>query len=105
MLTFTLNWVGVLTLIVTIILPVLTGLVTTRLTSSAKKATVTAVLAALTGFLSELLNALNTGTAYDVGAALLLWLGSFIVSVALYYGFWKPTGVTERAQELPGLVK
>jgi small basic protein len=105
MLQFTFSWVGILTLVVTVILPVLTGLVTTKLTSPGKKAIVLALLAAITGFGSELLNALTTNTAYDVFAGLLTFITAFVIAVALHFGFWKPVGTTDAAQSTPGFIK
>lgn len=88
------TWVQVLTFLVAVALPVLVALVTQRMASSGLKAAVLAALAAATGFLSELLDALVNQTPYDVGAALLIWLGSFVIAVAVHFGLWKPGGVT-----------
>ena len=90
----------VIGLVVSTILPVLTGLVTTRLTSGGVKAVVLAALAAVTGLGTELLNAINSGTQYDLGTGLVLALTAFIVGVALHYGLWKPTMVSEKAQNV-----
>lgn len=105
MLQFAFSWVGILTLVVTVILPILTGLVTTRLTSSGKKAVVLALLSALTGFGAELLNALTNGQVYDVFTGLLTAFTAFLIAVALHFGFWKPVGASEAAQSVGGFVK
>lgn len=88
------SWVQVLTLLVSVVLPALVALVTKRMASSGVKAVVLALLAALVGFLSELLHAMVTALSFDVGTVLLTWLTSFIVAVAAHYGLLKPTGLT-----------
>lgn len=105
MLTFTFSWVLVLTLLVSTVLPVLVGLVTSRVTSSGKKAVLLAILSAVTGFLSELLAALQAGTPYDIFAGLVTAIGVFIVAVALHFGLWKPTGVSSKVQGEHGLIE
>jgi hypothetical protein len=105
MLTFIFSWVTLLTLIVGTVLPVLVALVTTRVTSSGKKAVLLAVLSAITGLLSELLNALQAGVSYDLFAGLVTAVTVFIVAVALHFGLWKPTGVAAKVQGDKGLVR
>ena len=85
-------------LLVSTILPILTGLVTTRVTSSAIKAIILAGLSALTGLLTELMASINAGTAYDLGNGLVLALTAFLVAVAMHFGLWKPTTVADKAQ-------
>ena len=86
-------------LLIAFILPVLVGLVTTRVTSGALKAWLLAGLSLVTALLVELARALTAGTTYDLGVALLTALPAFVVSVASHYGLWKATGVTEKAQD------
>jgi hypothetical protein len=105
MIQFTLTWIGILTLVVNDVLPIITGLATTRLTSPAKKAIVLALLSAITGFGAELLNALVNHTVYDAGAGLLTAFTAFIIAVALHFGFWKPVGAAAAAQSTPGFIK
>ena len=90
----------ILGLIVSTVLPILTGLVTTRVTSSAWKAVILAGLAAVTGLGTELLASINAGTTYDLGNGLILALTSFLVAVAMHFGLWKPTTVAEKAQNV-----
>lgn len=88
------SWVQILTLVVSIVLPVLVALVTRYNAHPGVKAVALALMAAVVGFLSELLDAVHSGHPYDAGAGALTWLGSFIVAVAVHYGLWKPTGIT-----------
>lgn len=92
---FTLDPAVVVQLLVAFLLPVLVGLVTTRVTSSGRRAWLLAGLTLATSLLVELGRALTAGTGYDVGVALLAALPAFVVSVATHYGLWKPSGVTD----------
>lgn len=98
--TFDLNVWQVVQLIVAVILPVVVGLVTTRVTNSNVKATLLLVISGVTAFLTELLASVNSGTSFDAATALLATLTTFIIGVALHYGLWKPVGVSEKAQAL-----
>ncbi|MFJ6487130.1 hypothetical protein [Streptomyces californicus] len=87
-------WLG---LAIGVVLPVLVGLVTTRVTSSGTKAVLLLFLTALNGFLVELA---NPGDNYQVGSAVVLWAVSFATGVLTHFGLWKPTGVAGRAQDV-----
>jgi hypothetical protein len=100
MLTFSLSWPLIIGLLVSTVLPLLVGIVTTRVTRPGRKAALLAGLAALTGFLSELGDALTSGTAYDVGTGLVFALTSFLVAVGLHFGIYKPTGASAAAQAI-----
>jgi hypothetical protein len=88
-----------LALLVSTVFPLLVGLVTKRTTNAGTKAVLLALLALLSQLAAELGDALQHGTAYNLGTGLLLGLTSFLVAVGMHYGLWKPTGVTEKAQE------
>jgi len=98
MIAFTLDPLTVVHLVVAFVLPVVVGLVTTRVTSSSTRAWVLSALTLVTSLLVELGRAIESGTTYDVGVALLAALPAFVISVSTYYGLWKPTGVTDAAQ-------
>ena len=97
---FTLDPLAVVQLLIAFILPVLVGLVTTRVTSPAVKAWLLAGLSLITSLLVELGRSIASGTTYDLGVALLAALPAFVVSVASHYGLWRPTGVTETVQAI-----
>lgn len=86
-------WLG---LAISVILPVLVGLVTTRVTHAGAKAVLLLALTALNGFLVELSTA---GDDYDLGSAVVLTLVSFGTAVLSHFGLWKPTGVSGKAQD------
>lgn len=102
MLTFSLDTVQVLQLVLSTLLPLVVAIVTRRVTHGGVKAALLAALSLVTSVLAQIVDALQTGTTLDVGAALLLALPTFIVAVAMHYGLWKPTGAAEAIQERVG---
>lgn len=97
---FSLDPLTVVQFVIAFLLPVLVGLVTTRVTSGALKAWLLAGLSLATSLLVELARALSSGEVYDLGLALFVALPAFVVSVATHYGLWKPTGVAGAAQSV-----
>lgn len=92
MIEFNIDWILVLQFVIATLLPLLVGIVTTRVTSPAAKAVLLAVLSFIAGILTEITQALVNGEVYDVGAGLLRFLSIFVVSVATYFGLWsRPT--------------
>lgn len=83
-----------LTFLVSAVLPLIVGYVTTTLTSSKYQALLLALLAAITGFVSEWISDIQTGLGFSLWTAIFTWLTSFVVAVATHYGFWNPTGVS-----------
>lgn len=97
--TFTLDGAAVIQLLVATILPILVGLVTTRVTSSGRKAWLLALLALVTSVLIGWGNAINTNEVFDIGASLIAAIPTFAIAVATHYGLWKPTGIAGTAQD------
>lgn len=87
----------VLSFVVATVLPLLVGLVTTRVTSPGVRATLLLALSAVTGLLTELLEASTSSDSYDLGQGLLTALTVFVVGVAMHFGLWKPTGASSAA--------
>lgn len=98
MIEFTLPMWQLFQLLAAVVFPLLVGLVTSRTTNPARKAVFLAGLAVLTSLATELAAALQANTPYDLGQALILAVGSFLVAVGLHYGLWKPTGAAAAAQ-------
>ncbi|AXH70158.1 holin [Microbacterium phage KaiHaiDragon] len=96
------DWPLIVGMIVSVVLPLLVGLATTRITNSGVRATILAVLAALTGLLTELGNALTAGVTYNLGMGLVFALASFLVAVGMHFGIYKPTGASTAAQNALG---
>lgn len=88
-------WLGLLT---SVVLPVLVGLVTSRVTNSGVRAVLLLALSALNGFLVAF--AAPHPDGYSVGTAAILTLVSFGTGVLTHFGLWKPTGVSLKAQSL-----
>lgn len=100
MLTSNLDWVQVLGLVVSIILPIIVALVTNAKLDGRWKAVLLALLSAVTGFGTEVLRALTEHLPYDVGQGLLSAFAAFIVATAMYFGLWRPTGLTSSGNGL-----
>ena len=96
---FTLDPGLTIQLILTIIMPIVVGLITKKTTSSALKAWLLAGTTLATSVLTGLYDAIINSGVFDLGMALLLAIPAFAISVATHYGLWKPTGVSEVAQE------
>ncbi|MFH8627744.1 hypothetical protein ACH4A8_38655 [Streptomyces vietnamensis] len=86
-------WLG---LLVSVVLPVLVGLVTTRVTHAGTKAVLLLALSGLNGFLVELA---SPAPGWDAGTAAVLALVSFATAVLAHFGLWKPTGLSGKAQD------
>lgn len=99
-LAFNLEPALIVGLLVSTVLPLLVGLVTTRVTSGGVKAVLLAVLALVTSLLTELGVAIGSGQAYDIGQGLLLALPTFLIAVGMHYGLWKPTTASAKAQNV-----
>lgn len=97
---FSTSGVQVLSLLIGVFLPILVGLVTKTVTSPGTKASILALLSAITGLLTELLASTQANVSYDLAQGVLTAFATFVVGVAVHFGFWKPTGVTQKAQEL-----
>lgn len=100
MFVFTLDPALVVQLILAVFLPIAVGLVTTRVTSGAKKAWLLAGLSLVTSLFTQLGAALASHSVFDIGLALLAVIPAFAISVATYYGLWKPTGIGQAAQDV-----
>ncbi|MFD8949475.1 hypothetical protein ACFV0B_11530 [Streptomyces xanthophaeus] len=86
-------WLG---LLISVVLPVIVGLVTTRVTSAGTKAVLLLALSTLNGLLVEIA---NPGPGFDLGTAAVLALVAFTTGVLTHFGLWKPTGVSGKAQD------
>lgn len=99
--TFSLPPVVVIGLVLTVLLPAVTGWVTNSSWSSKAKTIFHAAVSALGGLLAELADSLTTGSAYDIGIGLLTAIGVFAAGVFTYRQFYKAedstgTSVAER---------
>jgi len=97
---FTIDPALVVGLLVSTVLPLLVGLVTTRVTDGGIKAVLLAGLALVTSLLTELGVAISNGVTYDLGQGLLLAIPTFLIAVGMHYGLWKPVGASQKAQSV-----
>lgn len=86
-------WIG---LAVSVVLPVLVGLVTTRVTSPGTKGVLLLALSTVDGLLVEIA---NPGPGVDLGTTAILALVAFGTGVLTHFGLWKPAGVSGKAQD------
>lgn len=86
----------IVSLMVGVVLPLLVGYVTKAGWSGGVRAVTLAFLSAVSGFLS---NYLEAGTAFDWRTTFLTMLGTFLIGVGVHFGFWKPVGVTEKVKQ------
>lgn len=93
------DWPLIVGMIVSVVLPLLVGLVTKTVTNGGTKAIILAALAAVTGLLTELGNALTAGVTYNLGMGLVFALAAFLVAVGMHFGIYKPTGASAAAQK------
>lgn len=92
MIEFNIDWILVLQFVIATVLPLLVGIVTTKVTSPARKAILLAVLAFFAGILTEIVDALVRDAVYDVGAGLLRFGSILVVAIAMHFGVWsRPT--------------
>jgi len=95
---FTLDPALIIGLLVSTVLPLLVGLVTTRVTNGGIKAVLLAGLALVTALLTELGVAVSNGETYDLGRGLLIAIPTFLIAVGMHFGLWKPVGAATAAQ-------
>lgn len=86
-----------LTLLVSVILPIIVGLVTTKVTSANLKALALLGLALVTSLVTNWILAVQTGHPFDLWGALYTFGSVFLIGVASHFGLWKPTGVAGAA--------
>lgn len=80
---------------VAVVIPLLVGLVTKEVTSSAVKAIVLAALSAVAGLATAYVDAGGLFTEEALQSAVTY----FAVAVTTYFGLYKPTGITGKVQE------
>lgn len=95
MIVFDISGWQLLQLVVTVLLPLVVGLVNAKEADPARKALWLAGLSILTGLGTELLDAVNAGDPYNLGTALVSGVFSFLLAVGTYYGFWRPTRIAD----------
>jgi hypothetical protein len=95
---YTLDLVGLLALLVQVVLPLVVGLVTSMRTHPGAKALLLLALTALTQLLTLWYQ--NASHHLDFAWKVVLFniVIGFVISVGSHFGFWRPAGVSARAQ-------
>lgn len=88
------NTQTLLTMAIAIVIPLLNGLLT-KYNAQRVRVYLQLVLNAANGFVVEWLNAITTGTDYNVNVALVNTGLSLVVAIATQAGVWAPLGVSE----------
>lgn len=91
--TFDISWAQLVQFSLAIFLPLLVAIVTTKVTSGAARAILLAALTVATTVLTAVAAALAGGTV-NLGEVLLTAIGSFVISVATYFGVWRANGTS-----------
>lgn len=94
-----LGWGQILALLVQVGLPLAVGFITKRSMPSRTKAVILLLLTVITQVVTTTLEAMNSGAAFELKAVLYNIAIGFVVSVAVHYGLWKPTGAANAAQD------
>ncbi|MFI7547196.1 hypothetical protein [Actinoplanes sp. NPDC049599] len=89
---------GLLSLVITVLLPLVVGLVTTRTTSAGAKALLLLFAAAVKSLLEAWLQAANSGVDFALVPVAITVAVNFGIAAAVHFGLWKPAGVSDAAQ-------
>lgn len=89
--------VQILTVISGVFIPLLVGLVSKQITHSGVKAVLNALLSTAAGTLAVLIE--TGGEVSDVKIWIFNIALTWVISIATYYGLWKPTGVAPAVQD------
>lgn len=90
---------GLLSLLITVLLPLLVGLLTKRSTSPGVKAVLLLAFAAIKTFLEGWLQAANTAVDFAFVPAAISVVVNFAIAAVVHLGLWKPTGTAGAAQD------
>lgn len=80
--------------LVAVVIPFVVDLVTKKFAASGVKSAVLLALTLITGLVTEWINAVNAGHTYDWETGLTTAVLTFLLSVGVFFGFTKPTGLT-----------
>lgn len=89
--------VNILQIVIAVILPLVIGLVTTKVAHPGVKSVLLALAAAATAIISA---AIDGGGVFTTGL-FVQGVTNFVVAVASYYGLWKPTTIAGAVNDTP----
>lgn len=80
-----------------VFIPLLTGLITQKLASGALKSICTAVLTVIAGVVAT---AMSHDGQIPLESSVMNVLISFVTAISTYYGFWKPSTIADKVQNI-----
>ena len=89
---------GLISLAITVLLPLVVGLVTTRTTSPGLKAVLLLAAAAIKSLLEAWLQAANSAVDFAFVPVAISIAVNFAIAVVVHFGLWKPVGAAAAAQ-------
>lgn len=93
------GWLILQLFVLPVLLPLIVGLVTTKVTSSRVKSISLLGLSIITSLLTNILAAQQSGALeFDLGLALVTAFVTFVFGVGVHLGLLKPTGATNVVQ-------
>lgn len=99
MIPFTPDLAGMLALVIQFVLPLIVGIVTKRGWRAGVKAVLLLFLTAVNQLLTAWLDAVNSHVALDWKTVVWSIAVGFVISVAIHFGLWRPTGAADAAQD------
>ena len=82
--------------LVQIALPLVIGVVSTKVTPENLKWTITAGITAVISLITSLLTAHDAHTSFDLFQAIITAVAGFLISVGTHFGVWTPTGIADK---------
>lgn len=89
---------GLLSLFVAVILPLMVGLLTKLGWPARTKALILIVLASVKTVVEAVIFSANEGVPFAPYPFLLTAFANLVIAIAIHFGVWKPTGVSDMAQ-------
>ena len=84
--------INVLTILLSTVIPILVGIVTKEFAAGGLKAVILMAFSGLTGVVNSMIENEGVLTSETLTAAVVAW----VTAVATYYGFLKPSGISEK---------
>jgi len=90
---------GLLSLVITVLLPIVVALITKRSQPAAVKAVLLLLFSAISTFLQAWVASLQAGESFVWTVVAYNVVVNFVLAIAIHFGLWKPTGATDTAQD------
>jgi hypothetical protein len=97
------NFGGLLSMILTLVLPLAVAVITTRVTSANIKAILLLIIVTIKTLVEALISNGNDYIHFGWVSFLMNLILNFVIAVTVHLGLWKPTGAAAKVQEDVGL--